>query len=458
MNHKGKIRFKLMEKLRGTRGLHFLEEFERTQWWPRERLWEWQDERLRRLVKHTVENVPFYQEYFREKGLKPGDIRGRKDLYKLPVVDKEIISKDYSRFMADNCSNFRPRRNSTAGTTGTPFHYSLDKDAWSVGWACNWRGWGWGKYRIGDKIALLAGTSLFVGNLERGLKKIKTWFYYNLLQNAVPLSAFDITDDRLFQYVGILRKERPLFLRCYAQAGFALAAFCRDNNIEDVSFKAVFSTAEQLFPSQKELIEEQFNCPVFDDYGCYDGNLKAMECEKHDGYHMAMETAIFEFVKEGNPVSEGETGEILATSLYNYSMPFIRYRVGDRGTPSSRICECGRESEIVDKIDGRCNDFILTPDGKKIHSEFFSHIFRNISWVSQFQVKQDTITEIQILIVSTIQIKSDELQDLKAVLRQRLSQMTVTIKFVQSIDSTSAGKRRFIISKLPGKLTGGKPS
>jgi len=448
MNILARARFGMMETLRGTNSLHYLERYQESQWWPRERLREWQDSRLRDLIRHAVERVPYYRDYFHKNGLKPEDIRGQGDLHKLPIVDKIVIGRNYQSFLADNHAEFRSRPARTAGTTGTPFAYLLDRDAWSVGWACNWRGWGWGGYRVGDRIAILAGSSLFRGSMDRGFKKARSWLYYSVLQNAVPLSAFDMSPARLSQYVRTLKRANPQYLRCYAQAGYIFAAYCRENDVRDLSFRAIFSTAEQLLPSQRKVIEQQFRCPVYDDYGCYDGNLKAMECEEHDGYHIAMEAAIVEFVENGVAVKENESGELLATSLHNYSMPFIRYRVGDRGVPSARACRCGRGLALMERVEGRCNDCIRTPEGKIIHSEFISHIFWETTWVDQFQVRQDRLSEIEILIVKNRAPRPGEMEKLRSALSQELGQLAIRVSFVDAIEATAAGKRRFIVSAL----------
>lgn len=448
MRHKGEIRFKLMERLRGTRALYFLDQFEKTQWWPRERLLEWQNERLRRLIKHIVANVPFYRDYFRNKGLKPGDIDGQKDLYKLPIVDKELISQNYSRFMADNAVTFKPHQTRTGGTTGTPFIFFIDRDSWSVGWAGNWRGWGWGGYSIGDKLAVLAGASLVQNRKETLLRRVKYQIYYNYLQNALPFSSFDISDEKLSGYVDAYKKFGAKYLRCYGQAGYMLAAFCRRAGVNDLRFRSVFPTSEQIQPDQRKVMEEQFGAEVYDDYGCYDGNLKAMECGEHRGFHMAMEMAIFEFLNNDQPIEPGETGEIVATSLYNYAMPFIRYRVGDLGVPSDEICSCGRELALIKRLEGRASDYVITPDGKRIHPHFFLYLFWDQDWLAHYQVRQSKLEEVIILLHKRREPTKEERKRMLAILRDKLGDGGFKIQYVDRIEPLPSGKRISIISKV----------
>ena len=437
-----------MERLRGTKALQILKELEDSQWWPRERLLELQDERLRRVVKHAYNHVPFYQDYFHDNGLKPQDIQGQKDIYKLPIIDKEIIRQDSSRFIADNAAIFKPHQTRTGGTTGTPFIFFIDQDSWSVGWAANWRGWRWGGYQVGDKLAILAGTSLVQSRKENVLKQLKTRMYYNILQNALPFSSFDISDEKLSGYVEAYRKFGAKYLRCYGQAGYMLADYCRRSGISDLRFRSVFPTSEQIQPYQRKVMEEQFGAGVYDDYGCYDGNLKAMECGEHHGFHMAMEAAIFEFIKDSEPVKAGEEGEIVATSLYNYAMPFIRYRVGDLGVATDDICSCGRELTMIKRLEGRFSDYVLTPDGKKIHPHFFLYLFWDQDWLAHYQVCQHKIEEVLILLVKRREPTLDESNRLTALLRKKLGDNGFKIKYVDQIVQSPSGKRISIISKL----------
>jgi phenylacetate-CoA ligase len=440
------FRIQMLEALRGTRALHFLEEFQQSQWWPRERLWEDQDAKLRDLIRHTSVRVPFYREYFAAHKLRPSDIRSRKDLEKLPIIDKKIISARPDAFVADNRKAYRPRINKTSGTTGTPFAYLLARDAWSAGIAATWRGWEWGGYQLGDRMALLAGTALIRDPL--GAKGVRNWFYYNVFQNILTLDGFRLDDDKLSRHVDLLRKRKPLFLRGYPGAVHDLADYCRRTGRDDIAFQAVYCTAEQLLLPQRELIEKQFRCALFDDYGCYDGSLKAMECERHRGYHLAMETAIVEFVRDGVSVRPGERGEVVVTGLNNYAQPFIRYRVGDVGVPSGETCPCGRGLARIERIEGRSNDVVLTRDGRTIHGLYFSLFFWETSWVAQFQVRQEDLDGIKITLVVKRPPTREESESLKRLLAEKMRPLTVEIVMAKRIEESASGKARFIVSTL----------
>jgi phenylacetate-CoA ligase len=126
--------------------------------------------------------------------------------------------------------------------------------------------------------------------------------------------------------------------------------------------KAVFTSAETLFPFQRKTIEETFGCPVFDYYGSREIGAIAAECEQHSGYHVSAENVAVECIKDSEQVEEGERGVMLITNLRNFGMPFIRYAIGDVGKPSNEVCNCGRGLPLLESIEGRVSQFMAVYD------------------------------------------------------------------------------------------------
>ena len=137
-----------------SKSLHFLLE---SQSWTTEELVAYQEERLRSLVKHAYENVPFYHELFKEHHLVPSDINTIADLHKIPVISKNDLRKhpaDY--YMARNISTRKCIRMNSSGSTGEPFTYFLTPEAFSMNYACAIRGWYWMGYRLGETYTKLS--------------------------------------------------------------------------------------------------------------------------------------------------------------------------------------------------------------------------------------------------------------------------------------------------------------
>jgi phenylacetate-CoA ligase len=129
------------------------------------------------------------------------------------------------------------------------------------------------------------------------------------------------------------------------------------------------SGAELLFPNVRALMEDVFHCRVVDYYNCEEvGNL-AWECPANPGLmHPNTATGWIEIVdQQGNPAPIGSEGHVIVTNLYNYSMPFIRYAMGDRGTMMKPgLCSCGCNGPVMRLTEGRNENFIVLPDSREI--------------------------------------------------------------------------------------------
>ena len=113
---------------RGTKTMKCLKELEKSQWWSRDSILELQNQRLRQLVKHAYDNVPYYRRIFDERAIKPDDIESSEDLVKLPVLTKRLIRSNFDSLQAKGFPSKEIIPNSTAGSTGEPLWLHSTKD------------------------------------------------------------------------------------------------------------------------------------------------------------------------------------------------------------------------------------------------------------------------------------------------------------------------------------------
>src|SRR5450759_5227402 len=129
----------------------------KSQWWVEKQLKQYQEEKLRILIRHSVETVPYYRDLFNELKLNPEDVKTHKDLKKLPILTKAIIKKEgIERFTSSTFPKKQIIISSSSGSTGEPLFYYTTKDAYSMNLAANLRGWYWMGYRLGDKYVKLS--------------------------------------------------------------------------------------------------------------------------------------------------------------------------------------------------------------------------------------------------------------------------------------------------------------
>jgi phenylacetate-CoA ligase len=218
--------------------------------------------------------------------------------------------------------------------------------------------------------------------------------------------------------------------------------------------EAVFTSSEALFPHQREIIEQAFECKVFDFYGLAERVAFATECTAHCGIHLNMDFGITEILNmDHEPVGHGEMGKIVATGLHNFAMPLIRYETNDVTVIQGQKCTCGRESPLIGDLTARAEDIITTRDGRYISFASLTLPIKLIGNVGESQIIQEDLEHIRVRIVKRPDYRESDTQDLLAEFRKRIgTDVKVEIEFVDSIPRSRTGKFRFVISKVPLKL------
>jgi len=432
--------------------LHFYSSYkylQKNQWKKHKDLMIEQEKKLRTAIHYAFENVPYYTKLFQQLNLKPSDIRTQSDLERLPVLNKEIIKQNWEEFKPLGLRTVKYQELMTGGSTGTPFLYRLSQSDRFFGGAVLYRGWGYGGYELGDRMVMLAGTSLSVGTRSTVSNKI-----HEMGRNIRMLSSFDMGEHEMHGYTKIINAFKPRFIRGYASSIYFFAKWVEEHDLTIHSPAAVFTTAEKLYPHMREKIATAFQCEVLDGYGLNDGGISANECLEHTGFHIDTERSLFEVVDEKGSQVESGDGKILATSLGNSAMSFIRYETGDMGNllPEEDTCACGRGYRLLKEIIGRSADILTSPDGKHVHGWYLGMLVAEF-WkdqVKEFQVVQETPTKIVFNIVPEPHFNERVLDTIQQNMFERGFTWELELKVVNSIDKTRAGKYRWVINKSEG--------
>ena len=268
------------------------------------------------------------------------------------------------------------------------------------------------------------------------------------MNNWLTLSAFEMSNNTMKKWINKLRKFKARYMYAYASSAYLLAKYFEENSISNIYFDAIFTTAEVLHPKFRETIERVFSCEVFDTYGGTDGAGFAFECKEHTGLHCTSENSIIEILREDGSVAEnGETGEIISTDLFNYSMPFIRYKVGDIAAYDLNPCNCKRGLPLLKNIQGRSNDFVTTRNGQKVHGEFFAHLLHGINWICQFYVVQESTTSLSLYLKLDKPHSHQEIRWIENRLKRKFFDMDINISLTENIPKAQSGKFKFIINR-----------
>ena len=434
--------FPALEWYSGTTIHQHLAGLNKSQWWSKDQIAELQNKKLRMLIRHAYDNVPYYHRIFSQRGITPESIKTKEDLKKIPVLTKDDIRKNLPDLIARNIRPSDRIESHSSGSTGEPLKYYIDKRSYSAGWAQTFRCWSWAGFQLGDpyvKISLNPRTSM--------VKKIQD----RVLQTKYVF-AMGITDTTIAQEIEKIREFNPKIIRNYASHMYTMAKLMEKNNIR-YQGATVATTGSMLFPQYRKVIEQQFNCRVFDAYGG-ESTAVSFECEEHNGYHISDEDVIVEFLKEGEQVVPDERGRIVFTNLDNFAMPVIRYDIKDIGTYTDESCPCGRGLSLMKSVEGRDSDIIMTPSGDFIVVEYFVILFEYMAGVDQFQVIQDTLDHLTVKIIKNQQFTDDELHHIRNEIQKRAGpDVRLTIEFVQDIPVYGReGKRRLVLSNVPLKI------
>ena len=434
-----------LERFNAQKTMDCLEELEQTQWWDRGKIKELQEKKLRMLIKHAYENVPYYHKMFKENRLNPLDIRTTEDLMKLPVTTRDDVRRNFDDLIAKNHNPKKMRLASTGGTTAEPLRFYVQKDrGWE--WGAFWRAFHWYGVEMGDKWAMI-WSHLFEQTMSMKLRdKIS-----RVLRRYIFLSAFDLSEEKLNLFAHNIKKIKPKYLIAYPSAAYILSRYIKQQSIDNVKLEVVITTAEKLYDYQRETIKDVFGCKVFEYYGGGEVLSLAYECPEHHGLHITTENVVLEFLRNGKPTAPREMGSITVTDLHNYAMPFIRYENGDLGTLSDETCACGRGLPLMESVEGRITDVIVTKDGF-ISSPILTTIFKNLP-VNQYQVIQEKEGDILIKIIKGDEYSQNDTDYIVRTMRQYLREdMKIELEFTDNISTTKAGKRRVVISKVPVRL------
>jgi phenylacetate-CoA ligase len=257
-------------------------------------------------------------------------------------------------------------------------------------------------------------------------------------------------------FVDRINEVQPVQILAYVESAYELAQFIEQEGVEVHSPRAIMTSAGTLHDHMREVIRRVFRAPVFNRYGSREVGDIACECEAHEGLHVSAPTHYVEILRsDGTPTDPGEVGEIVVTLLTNYAMPLIRYRIGDMGAWAESSCSCGRSWPLLAEVTGRVSDTFVTDDGKRIHGEFFTHLFYGEEWVQKFQVIQESVRQITIAVVpSGSTVHADRrLRDEMGAIRTDIHSVmgeTCDVRFDvrEEIPPTDSGKYRYTISKV----------
>jgi phenylacetate-CoA ligase len=414
--------------------------------WEKEKLEKYQDKRFRAVVKYANEFVPFYRRRFKEAGVDVDSIRGVVDLSRLPVIKKdEFKRQDPSEIVSSEYDPSKLKKVKTSGSTGTPFlvHLNQTEDSWRK--AIYMRANIFCGQKMRDRWVVLTSPSHF-GDTTNLQRKIGVY-----AQNCVSL--FEPTDQKLDQ----IAAARPDVLDGYSGSLVLLAKEVNRRGLKTIRPRLMFGNAELINLESRRFIETVFSAPYHDQFGCAEIDRSAWQCPERDNYHLDVDSVITEFLdSNGEFVSDGEEGEVTYTSLFNFSMPFIRYAIGDIAVPHGGSCPCGVTLPLMEVVQGRKDSFLMLPNQRLVSPMIFNFAistFRYYADFDQYLIRQrrEDFFEVELKMNRFSVDKKQMTAELESHMKEHLKtgdDVVFQVSFVDEIPLSKTGKLLSVTSDV----------
>ena len=419
-----------------------LAELEESDRWDAGRIAAHQDTQIAELVKHAYDAVPFYRRRFDECRVVPSDVRSRADLLRLPLLTKEHVRAHAGELVARGARDLIERH--TSGTTGTALRFYSSRESVAFQWAVWWRH----RRRFGlDRSHWHVN---FTGKLVVPPEQERPpyWRWNRPLRQAL-VNMQHVTPAKVPAIVGFLGSGRFVYWSGYPSIVHALAVAAREAGPELAMPPRVVTTgAEKLHAFQRRDIAAFTGATLTDQYGLSEGCGNASQCERL-AYHEDFEFGVLECI-DPEPLENGRVrGRIVCTGFACPEFPFIRYDTGDVGVwePDGFRCECGRESRVLVEIEGRHEDYVVTPEGRRIMR--FDYVFKDALNVKEAQVVQARPGALVVRVVRRPgYAEVDERALAQAIARWISPRLELDFDYVDEIEREPNGKFRAVKSLL----------
>lgn len=414
--------------------------------WTSEQFFDYQLNELQKMLNLSYNFVPYYNKKFKEIGFFPQRVKSLEDIALLPILDKDEVRCNPLTFVDKRLKKKDLLVIHTTGTTGTPLIIYTNKNArrWNYAFFDGYlKSVG---FEAKKKRATLGGRIIVNPDQEKPPFWRSSYFQRNLL-----FSSYHLTDKNLPSYFEKLKEYQPEIIESYPSSLYVLSKYMLNHHkTGEISPKVIVTSGETLFEDQRKVIEEAFRCKVSDQYGCVEMCIFVAQCEVGH-YHYRPDYSLIEIIKENGEIAKpGEIGEILCTGFINQVMPLVRYRIGDVGIMSNKKCSCGLNTPHFEKIVGRMDDFILTPDGRYVGR--LSPVLKGFP-VKEAQYIQKRMDLAVVRLVKDTKFDSQTSKVLIKEIQKRLGySIKIELEFVDEIPRGPGGKLKTVISEIPSRF------
>lgn len=416
-------------------------QLERSQWWTAKALQDHQLSQLKLVLRHALETIPYYSEALSSLDV---DSLTWATFSALPRLERSTLQAEFDTLSSRQCPNSHGyvTQGQSSGSTGRPVRFLLTEASQLFWKALTLREHFWHKRDFAGKFAAIRVK------LEEG--RFRDWGspVGEVFQTG-PSVTLNVHTD-VAKQLEWLQREGPDYLITHASNLGALAELSIKLGVSLPRLRQARTLSETLRPDLRDRVRKAWNVEITDVYSCEEAGAIALQCPLHEHYHVQSENLIVEVLHpDGTECKPGETGEVALTTLHNFAMPLIRYRIGDYAEVGE-TCTCGRGLPVLKHIHGRQRNMITLPDGNQHWPSFPGSLWTSVAPVEQFQLVQRRLDEIEANYVMFRALNEQEATRIVALLQERLGHpFLIRLQRVPAIERSAPHKLEDFISALP---------
>ena len=392
--------------------------------------------KLAKLLHHAVTNVPYYRRILAPYRARFASMIERLDISEFPILTKQHIRDHGNELWADNHASYRPTVTQTSGTTGTPTKFLVDRQSHITHFAAIWNMLNWVGYSFGDRFADLTG----------GERAGEPMYKRDMRLNCLRMCSSQLSHENVHKFAERLSRFEPVVFKGIPSSMYIYCRWLEESGLRSYQPRAVLTCAETLHDHYKAKLKDLFDCRLYDFYNQNERACLFSTCAE-GRYHIHEDYSYVELLPEGTP----GRAQVVATSTNNLVMPLIRYQTNDLvELDDGTLCACGRTYPTVDRVIGRADDIVVTPDGRFHNS--FEFIFERMEHIRMTQIFQDDVDRIEVRLVPTPAFnRKTDLRRLEQDLRAWLgNEIGIEFSFHAALQPGRTGKIPFVISQ-PGR-------
>lgn len=417
------------------------EAMEREYWSPR-RWRDWQQERLAWALHRAATRVPFYREHWAQRRRR-GNYCSWEYLENWPILEGESLRRRPLAFLADDCQPRRMVRDYTSGTSGRPLQLWRSPRTLRARYALYEA-----RHRLWYGVSRRDRWAMLGGQLVVPFRQSKPPFWaWNAAMRQLYVSCYHLSPRYCVSILEALDLYDIRYLWGYPSSLYALAEAALASGFRR-NLRVAVANAEPVFERHRQAVRAAFCCSLRETYGMVELVAAAGECEFGE-LHSWPEVGWSEILEAGSPVEDGESGDLVCTSLLDADMPLIRYRLGDRAarrTPETQ-CRCGRTLPLLDPIEGRADDILFTADGRRIGR--LDPVFKGRLPIREAQIIQVSLSRVVIRYVPAPNYTPAAGESIREALQARMGPLAVGLEPVEQIPRGPNGKFRAVLCEIP---------